>query len=91
MKKILLSIIGMMAMSGAMAQSRISVHDPSIVMDVTGSTTNPKYYIYGSHLGRGKTYASGNYQIWNTFKTGEENTGTSNSLFADVNLSLIHI
>ncbi len=85
MKKILLSIIGMMAMSGAMAQSRISVHDPSIVMDVTGSTTNPKYYIYGSHLGRGKTYASGNYQIWNTFKTGEENTGTSNSLFADVN------
>ena len=90
MKKILLSIIGMMAMSGAMAQSRISVHDPSIVMDVTGSTTNPKYYIYGSHLGRGKTYASGNYQIWNTFKTGEENTGTSNSLFADVNGKLIN-
>lgn len=85
MKKILLSIIGMMAMTGAMAQGRISVHDPSIVMDVTGSTTNPKYYIYGSHLGRAKTYASGNYQIWNTFKTGEENTGTSNSLFADVN------
>ena len=90
MKKILLSIIGMMAMSGAMAQSRISVHDPSIVMDVTGSTTNPKYYIYGSHLGRGKTYASGNYQIWNTFKTGEENTGTSNSLFADVNGKLVN-
>ena len=90
MKKILLSIIGMMAMSGAMAQSRISVHDPSIVMDVTGSTTNPKYYIYGSHLGRGKTYASGNYQIWNTFKTGEENAGTSNSLFADVNGKLIN-
>lgn len=85
MKKILLSIIGMMAMTGAMAQGRISVHDPSIVMDVTGSTTNPKYYIYGSHLGRAKTYASGNYQIWNTFKTGEENTGTSNSLFVDVN------
>ena len=90
MKKILLSIIGMMAMTGAMAQSRISVHDPSIVMDVTGSTTNPKYYIYGSHLGRGKTYASGNYQIWNTFKTGEENTGTSNSLFADVDGKLIN-
>ena len=64
---------------------RIAVHDPSIVMDVTEPTTNPKYYIYGSHLGRAKTYASGNYQIWNTFKTGEENTGTSNSLFADVN------
>ncbi len=63
---------------------RVSVHDPSIVMDVTGSATNPKYYIYGSHLGRAKTYATGNYQTWNTFKTGEENTGTSNSLFADV-------
>ena len=103
MKKLLFSIMSLMAMNGAMAQTpvgdndlanayatqtitgRIAVHDPSIVMDVTGSTTNPKYYIYGSHLGRAKTYASGNYQIWNTFKTGEENAGTSNSLFADVN------
>ena len=65
---------------------RIAVHDPSIVMDVTGSNANnPLYYIYGSHLGRAKTNATSNYQIWNTFKTGEENTGTSNSLFADVN------
>lgn len=103
MKKLLFSIMSLMAMNGAMAQTpvgdnelanayatqtitgRIAVHDPSIVMDVTGSTTNPKYYIYGSHLGRAKTYATGNYQIWNTFKTGEENAGTSNSLFADVN------
>lgn len=69
---------------------RIAVHDPSIVMDVTGSTTKPKYYIYGSHLGRAKTYATGNYQIWNTFKTGEENAGTSNSLFADVNGKLVN-
>lgn len=70
---------------------RIAVHDPSIVMDVTGSTTSsPKYYIYGSHLGRANTYASGNYQIWNTFKTGEENAGTSNSLFADVNGKLVN-
>ena len=69
---------------------RIAVHDPSIVMDVTGSNANPKYYIYGSHLGRAKTDASGNYQIWNTFKTGEENTGTSNSLFADVNGKLVN-
>lgn len=70
---------------------RIAVHDPSIVMDVTGSNANnPLYYIYGSHLGRAKTDASGNYQIWNTFKTGEENTGTSNSLFADVNGNLIN-
>lgn len=103
MKKLLLSVMSLMAINGAMAQTpvgdndlanayatqtitgRIAVHDPSIVMDVTEST-NPKYYIYGSHLGRAKTYASGNYQIWNnTFKTGEENTGTSNSFFADVN------
>lgn len=103
MKKLLLSVMSLMAMNGAMAQTavgdndlanayatqtitgRIAVHDPSIVMDVTEPITNPKYYIYGSHLGRAKTYATGNYQIWNTFKTGEENTGTSNSLFADVN------
>ena len=103
MKKLLFSIMSLMAMNGAMAQTpvgdndlanayatqtitgRIAVHDPSIVMDVTGSTTNPTYYIYGSHLGRAQTYATRNYQIWNTFKTGEENTGTSNSLFADVN------
>lgn len=108
MKKLLLSVMSLMAMNGAMAQTavgdnelanayatqtitgRIAVHDPSIVMDVTGSTTNPKYYIYGSHLGRAKTYASGNYQIWKTFKTGEENAGTSNSLFADVNGKLVN-
>ena len=108
MKKLLLSIMSLMAINGAMAQTavsdndlanayatqtitgRIAVHDPSIVMDVTGSTTNPKYYIYGSHLGRAKTYATGNYQIWNTFKTGEENAGTSNSLFADVNGKLVN-
>lgn len=108
MKKLLLSIMSLMAMNGAMAQTavsdndltnayatqtitgRIAVHDPSIVMDVTGSTTNPKYYIYGSHLGRAKTYATVNYQIWNTFKKGEENTGTSNSLFADVDGKLIN-
>lgn len=104
MKKLLLSIMSLMAMNGAMAQTavgdndlanayatqtitgRIAVHDPSIVKDVTESNANnPLYYIYGSHLGRAKTYATGNYQIWNTFKTGEENAGTSDSLFADVN------
>ena len=108
MKKLLLSVMSLMAMNGAMAQTpvgdndlanayatqtitgRIAVHDPSIVMDVTEPITNPKYYIYGSHLGRAKTYATGNYQIWNTFKTGEENAGTSNSLFADVNGKLVN-
>lgn len=109
MKKLLLSVMSLMAMNGAMAQTpvgdndlanayatqtitgRIAVHDPSIVMDVTGSNANnPLYYIYGSHLGRAKTYATGNYQKWNTFKTGEENAGTSNSLFADVNGKLVN-
>ncbi len=109
MKKLLLSVMSLMAINGAMAQTavgdndlanayatqtitgRIAVHDPSIVMDVTGSNANnPLYYIYGSHLGRAKTDASGNYQIWNTFKTGEENTGTSKSLFADVDGKLIN-
>ena len=108
MKKLLLSVMSLMAMNGAMAQTpvddndlanayatqtigRIAVHDPSIVMDVTGSNANnPLYYIYGSHLGRAKTYATGNYQKWNIFKTVEENTGTSNSLFADVNGKLVN-
>lgn len=108
MKKLLLSVMSLMAMNGAMAQTavgdndlanayatqtitgRIAVHDPSIVMDVTEPITNPKYYIYGSHLGRAKTDATSNYQIWNTFKTGEENTGTSNRLFADVNGKLVN-
>lgn len=109
MKKLLLSVMSLMAMNGAMAQTpvgdndlanayatqtitgRIAVHDPSIVMDVTGSNANnPLYYIYGSHLGRAKTDATGNYQIWNTFKTGEENAGTSYSLFADVNGKLVN-
>lgn len=109
MKKLLLSVMSLMAMNGAMAQTpvgdndlanayatqtitgRIAVHDPSIVMDVTGSNANnPLYYIYGSHLGRAKTYATGNYQIWKTFKAGEENAETSNSLFADVNGKLVN-
>lgn len=109
MKKLLFSIMSLMAMNGAMAQTpvgdndlanayatqtitgRIAVHDPSIVMDVTGSNANnPLYYIYGSHLGRATTNATSNYQIWNTFKTGEENAGTSNSLFADVNGKLVN-
>ncbi len=63
---------------------RVVCHDPSIVMDNISNPAKPIYYIYGSHLGRGKTYASSNYQNWAVFKTGEENTGTNNSLFADV-------
>ena len=64
---------------------RVCCHDPSVVVDDISNPNKPIYYIYGSHLGRGKTYQSSNYQNWATFKTGEENTGTNNSLFADVN------
>lgn len=65
--------------------NRVSCHDPSIVMDNITKPSNPCYYIYGSHLGRGYSYASTNYQIWRDFKSGEENTGTTNSLFANTN------
>lgn len=69
---------------------RVSCHDPSIVIDDITSPSAPKYYIYGSHLGRGKTTQAANYQKWTTFKTGEENTGTANSLFANVNGKLVN-
>lgn len=61
---------------------RISVHDPSIVVDTFTSKTTPVYYVYGSHLGRGKTYSSHNYRSWTTFRVGEESTDANNSLFA---------
>lgn len=61
---------------------RISVHDPSIVVDTFTSKTTPVYYVYGSHLGRGKTYSSQNYCSWTTFRVGEESTDANNSLFA---------
>lgn len=47
---------------------RISVHDPSIVVDTFTSKTTPVYYVYGSHLGRGKTDSSRNYRSWTTFR-----------------------
>lgn len=62
---------------------RVTCHDPSIVMDNISNPYKASYYIYGSHLGRGKTYASSNYQSWSTFGVDESSTGTDNSLFAD--------
>ena len=63
---------------------RITCHAPSIFMDtINFSKTNPQYYIYGSHLGRGMTSATARYQSWSTFGAGEESSGTSNSLFAN--------
>ena len=34
---------------------RVTCHDPSIVVDDITNPNSPTYYIYGSHLGRGKT------------------------------------
>ena len=49
---------------------RVVCHDPSIVVDDITNPNSPTYYIYGSHLGRGKTTAAKNYQEWSTFKAG---------------------
>lgn len=69
---------------------RITCHDPSIVMDDITNPSSPTYYIYGSHLGRGKTTAASNYQEWTTFKAGEEATGNVNSLFANKQGTLVN-
>ena len=69
---------------------RVVCHDPSIIMDDITNPSSPTYYIYGSHLGRGKTTTASNYQEWATFKTGEENTGATNSLFANKEGTLIN-
>ncbi len=67
---------------------RVSCHDPSIIMDDITNPSSPTYYIYGSHLGRGKTTTASNYQDWTTFKAGEEATTATNSLFANYNGTL---
>lgn len=69
---------------------RVTCHDPSVVIDDISNPASPTYYIYGSHLGRGKTTMASNYQIWNTFKAGEESVGTANSLFANVSGDLVN-
>lgn len=69
---------------------RVSCHDPSIVLDNISHPSQPTYYIYGSHLGRGKTTTADNYQKWTSFKVGEESTDATNSLFADVKGNLVN-
>lgn len=97
MKQIILLLISFFAsITPSLAQKdygrRVVCHDPSIFMDkyTYGTESNPRYYIYGSHLGRGYTDASSNYMSWTGFKAGEENTGTSNSLFANTSGSLVN-
>ncbi|MEI3052525.1 MAG: glycoside hydrolase family 43 protein [Prevotella sp.] len=69
---------------------RVVCHDPSIVVDDITNPSVPTYYIYGSHLGRGKTTAASNYQEWSTFKAGEEATSNVNSLFANKQGTLVN-
>lgn len=65
---------------------RVVCHDPSIFMDTitTGTKESPVYYIYGSHLGNGKTTAEKYYINWDIFSKGEEVT-TPDGLFVDQN------
>ena len=69
---------------------RVVCHDPSIVIDNITNPASPTYYIYGSHLGRGKTTAAENYQEWTVFKAGEENATATNSLFCNLSGTLIN-
>ena len=69
---------------------RVVCHDPSIVVDDITNPSSPTYYIYGSHLGRGKTTSASNYQEWSTFKAGEEATSNVNSLFANKQGTLVN-
>lgn len=69
---------------------RVVCHDPSIVIDNITNPASPTYYIYGSHLGRGKTTAAENYQEWTVFKADEENTTATNSLFCNLSGTLVN-
>lgn len=66
---------------------RVTCHDPSIFMDdvTTGTPESPVYYIYGSHLGHGKTTAEKYYYNWSTWASDEGVTNATKSLFVDQN------
>lgn len=78
------------AYSARQYNKRVVCHDPSIVIDDITNPASPTYYIYGSHLGRGKTTAAENYQEWTVFKAGEENATATNSLFCNLSGNLIN-
>lgn len=69
---------------------RVVCHDPSIVIDNITNPASPTYYIYGSHLGKGKTTAAENYQEWTVFKADESNTTATNSLFCNLSGTLVN-
>lgn len=72
------------SMSAQVNIKRVVCHDPSIFIDdvTTGTPESPVYYIYGSHLGNGKTTSDLNYINWETFTQGEALTSPDN-LFVD--------
>lgn len=74
------------SMSAQVNIKRVECHDPSIFMDdvTTGTPESPVYYIYGSHLGNGKTTADLNYINWETFTKGEA-LNSPDGLFVDQN------
>ena len=78
------------AYSARQYNKRVVCHDPSIVIDDITNPASPTYYIYGSHLGRGKTTAAENYQEWTVFKAGEENATATNSLFCNLSGNLVN-
>ena len=69
---------------------RVVCHDPSIVIDDITNPASPTYYIYGSHLGKGKTTAAENYQEWTVFKADESNATATNSLFCNLSGTLVN-
>lgn len=78
------------AYSARQYSKRVVCHDPSIVIDNITNPASPTYYIYGSHLGKGKTTAAENYQEWTVFKAGEENATATNSLFCNLSGNLVN-
>lgn len=78
------------AYSARQYNKRVVCHDPSIVIDDITNPASPTYYIYGSHLGRGKTTTAEHYQEWTVFKADEENTTATNSLFCNLSGNLVN-
>lgn len=78
------------AYSARQYNKRVVCHDPSIVIDDITNPASPTYYIYGSHLGRGKTTAAENYQEWTVFKADESNATATNSLFCNQSGTLVN-
>lgn len=71
------------AYTGKTYSQRLSCHDPSVVIDSITNRRSPVYYVYGSHLGHGKTWQGQNYQNWQDSWAAYEADGVTNSLFAN--------